>query len=167
MADHQRRTVRRAAVARARSARTSRGKTPPPASASQPASIQLVSLPVSSTITVRADSQTSGRQSGSTRSAACGGVLPRPPVARVRTAPRAEPSPARPIGQEPAGPANSCERRDAGGRGETASAGPSPEQVTDLLPRYTCPGAAVSRAVEQFAGPAGFWPRSADRTKQY
>ena len=44
-----------------------------------------------------------------------------------------------------------CERRGARDRRETASAGPSPAQVTDLRLRQPVPGAAVSRAVERFA----------------
>ena len=40
---------------------------------------------------------------------------------------------ARASGQKPAGPANICERRDSCGRRETARAGPSPEQLTELL----------------------------------
>ena len=84
-------------------------------------------------------------------------------VARVRNAPQPEPSPAR--GQKPAGPANICERRDSRDRWETAREGPSPEQLMELLRLYPCPGAKVSRAVEQFAGAAGFWPNSADPTK--
>src|SRR6187455_2544967 len=44
-----------------------------------------------------------------------------------------------------------CERRVARDRRETASAGPSPAQVTDLRPLQPAPGAAVSRAVERFA----------------
>jgi len=70
----------------------SRGKTPPPASASQPASIRLIPPPASSTITARADSQTLGRQSGSTRTVAYGGVLRSSRVARVRNAPQPDPA---------------------------------------------------------------------------
>jgi hypothetical protein len=44
-----------------------------------------------------------------------------------------------------------CERRVARDRRETASAGPSPAQVTDLRLLQPAPGAAVSRAVERFA----------------
>src|SRR6188472_882491 len=44
-----------------------------------------------------------------------------------------------------------CERRVARDRRETASAGPSPAQVTDLRLLQSAPGAAVSRAVERFA----------------
>ena len=44
-----------------------------------------------------------------------------------------------------------CERRVARERRETASAGPSPAQVTDLRLLQPVPGAAVSRAVERFA----------------
>src|SRR2546422_11318625 len=67
-------------------------------------------------------------------------------------------------GQNPAGPANICERRDSCGRRETARAGPSPEQLTELLRLCPRPGAKVSRDVEQFAGAAGFWPNPADLT---
>jgi len=42
-----------------------------------------------------------------------------------------------------------CERRVTRDRRETARAGPSPAQVTDLRNQF--PGAAVSRAVERFA----------------
>jgi hypothetical protein len=44
-----------------------------------------------------------------------------------------------------------CERRVARDRRETASAGPSPAQATDLRLLQPEPGAAVSRAVERFA----------------
>ena len=91
---------------------------------------------------------------------ACGGVLRSSRVARVRNAPQPEPSPAH--GQKPAGPANVCEWRDSRARWETARAGPSPEQLRELLPLCPRPGAKVSRAVEQFAGAAGFWPIPAD-----
>ena len=89
-------SARCAAEDSGRGARTSRGKTPSPASASQPASIRLIPPPASSTMTARADSQTSGRQSGSTRPVACGGVLRSSRVARVRNVPQPESSPARP-----------------------------------------------------------------------
>jgi len=103
---------------------------------------------------------TSGHQSGSTRPVACGGVLRSSRVARVRNAPQPEPSPA--PRSETCCPANICERRDSSGRRETARAGPSPEQLTELLRLCPRPGAKVSRAVEQFAGAAGFWPDPAD-----
>jgi len=35
----------------------------------------------------------------------------------------------------------------------------------ELLQRCPRPGAKVSRAVEQFAGAAGFWPNPTDLTK--
>jgi hypothetical protein len=44
-----------------------------------------------------------------------------------------------------------CERRDAGDRPETASAGPIPAQLMELRLLPLEPEAAVSRGVERFA----------------
>ena len=137
---------RETARAESGAARTSREKTPPPSSASQPASIRLIRPPDLSTITARGDSRTSGRQSGATQPVACGGVLLSSRVARVRNAPQPESSPSR--DQQPAGPANICERRDSCGRRETARAeSRAARGATPAVPTSRSEGLPRHRAV--------------------
>ena len=161
MSDHQPRTVRRAAEDSARSARTSRGKTPPLARASLSASIQLTSAPVLSTTTVRADSPTCGRQSGSTRPAAGGGVLPH--ARRASSNDSAGRALARvSIGQKPAAPANSCERRDAAVRRETASQGRVRGSSRSCRMWCTLPRRCSFPRRRAVRGSGRFWPRFVD-----